>query len=517
MKKLTLWLSIFLLVGCSKPAWHVTSQGYYIYTEASKKSKLVWEGPVEGNFAHGEGNLIQYNEEGCELSRQSLQTKYGVVNNWQYLPCHSYQYLGGLKDDMPQGFGVKVDSDKFYVGEFKEGELYKGYCEIYTRKDEHLLPEFQGILKKGKAIGIAKYYQNGVLVYDGGMKEGLKEGAGIEYNNNEVIFEGYFKKGLYHGTGKYYANGNLIYEGEWYKGKRDGYGTQYDNGLVIYQGDWEGDVYDGKGILYKDGKRIEGKWDEGLLEKSISESTFSQIKNATLMWLNPDSIQNYIEAQSENSNYTHSQIEFIQHLNSEVQIHLSETFSIKIEQRFGFWHLLRMIVQPWSKSDVKRAKFAEEYFCEDIGIQDMQNWINAKIDFHNKNNIGEQLQYINLPKTMPTNTIVDTEVAMLIFNREAMETTDVLVGVIVDILICVVIAFILGFLLGFFFPPLAPYAFIIDIVMTIIAFGLGIYVSVFRTTTIALELESQIQQLMIDNYMQFLESQNIITQMLGML
>ena len=176
-----------------------------------------------------------------------------------------------------------------------------------------------------------------------------------------------------------------------------------------------------------------------------------------------------------------------------------------------------MIVQPWSKSDVKRAKFAEEYFCEDIGIQDMQNWINAKIDFHNKNNIGEQLQYINLPKTMPTNTIVDTEVAMLIFNREAMETTDVLVGVIVDILICVVIAFILGFLLGFFFPPLAPYAFIIDIVMTIIAFGLGIYVSVFRTTTIALELESQIQQLMIDNYMQFLESQNIITQMLGML
>ena len=53
--------------------------------------------------------------------------------------------------------------------------------------------------------------------------------------------------------------------------------------------------------------------------------------------------------------------------------------------------------------------------------------------------------------------------------------------------------------------------------MTIIAFGLGIYVSVFRTTTIALELESQIQQLMIDNYMQFLESQNIITQMLGML
>ena len=118
---------------------------------------------------------------------------------------------------------------------------------------------------------------------------------------------------------------------------------------------------------------------------------------------------------------------------------------------------------------------------------------------------------------MPTNTIVDTEVAMLIFNREAMETTDVLVGVVVDILICVVIAFILGFLLGFFFPPLAPYAFIIDIVMTIIAFGLGIYVSVFRTTTIALELESQIQQLMIDNYMQFLESQNIITQMLGML
>ena len=118
--------------------------------------------------------------------------------------------------------------------------------------------------------------------------------------------------------------------------------------------------------------------------------------------------------------------------------------------------------------------------------------------------------------TIIQNTIIDTKTAILIFDREAMETTDVVAGILVDILLCVVVAFILVFLLGFF-PPLVPYAFVIDIVMGIIAFGIGIYLSVFRTTSVSLELESQIQQLMVDNYMQFLESQNIIAQMLGML
>ena len=518
MKKLLLLFSIIILsVGCSKPTWHVTSQGYYIYGEVSKKGALYWDGPTIGCFVHGEGSLLTYNKNGSEISSQTLRTRFGVVENWKYVPCDSYFYLGESDDDLPNGFGVKVDSEKYYVGNFKDGELYSGDCEIYLRNGEDLMPHFKGNLKKGKAFGVAKYYQNGLLSFEGGVYNGYKNGIGVEYQNDTILYEGYFKRDLYHGTGKLYQNGVLVYDGEWHKGKRDGYGVQYDNGLIVYKGEWEDDVYDGKGVLYKDGKCIEGKWEEGMLKKSISESTFKQIKTASKMWLNPDSVQNYIEEDSDLSENTRSQIEFIQHFDSDIRQYLAETLSPRIEKRFGFWHLLRMVIQPWTRSDVKRAKLAEEYFCRGLDSHDLQNWINAKIDYHNKQNQGEELHYVHLPDVLPQNTIIDTKTAILIFDREAMETTDVVAGILVDILLCVVVAFILGFLLGFFFPPLVPYAFVIDIVMGIIAFGIGMYLSVFRTTSVSLELESQIQQLMVDNYMQFLESQNIIAQMLGML
>ena len=88
---------------------------------------------------------------------------------------------------------------------------------------------------------------------------------------------------------------------------------------------------------------------------------------------------------------------------------------------------------------------------------------------------------------------------------------------LVDVLICWVIAFVLGFIIGLFIPPLVPYAGIIDIIMGIIAFGMGIYISIFKTSVICIELENQIVDMLINNYMQYLDSQKIVIQMLGLL
>lgn len=52
--------------------------------------------------------------------------------------------------------------------------------------------------------------------------------------------------------------------------------------------------------------------------------------------------------------------------------------------------------------------------------------------------------------------------------------------------------------------------------MGIIAFGIGLYLSVFRTTALSLELEASIKQMLVDNYMLFIDSQNVITQLLGL-
>ena len=74
-----------------------------------------------------------------------------------------------------------------------------------------------------------------------------------------------------------------------------------------------------------------------------------------------------------------SQVEFIEQLSDEIESHTERVFSTKrVEKRFGFWHLIRMVVQPWFKSDVKRANSAQKYFCKDVDSREIENLINEQ-------------------------------------------------------------------------------------------------------------------------------------------
>ena len=251
--------------------------------------------------------------------------------------------------------------------------------------------------------------------------------------------------------------------------------------------------------------------------KSISTSPFDEVVHATKIWLNIDST-NVDAIKEENiSHLPESQMEFVTQLQNDLDAKLREELSKRIEKRFGFWHLIRMWIQPWATSDVKRARNAQDYFCEKLDAKELQQLINAKIDYFNCNTIAdEKLNYVKL-QLIPDGVIVDTDVALKIFDREAMETTDTLFGLFIDIVLCVVIAFILGFIIGFFFPPLIPYAGIIDIIMTILAVLIGIYVSVVKTSVVCIDLENQILDMLVNNYIQYIDSQNIVAQMLGLL
>ena len=123
------------------------------------------------------------------------------------------------------------------------------------------------------------------------MDDGERNGVGNEYEQGLLIYEGFFKNGLRHGAGKAYKNSVLIYDGEWKKGKRDGIGKSFnERGFLVYDGEWDDDVYDGKGRLYENGLCLEGKWDEGRLEKTISSSVFEQIKRSVNILLEKDSL-----------------------------------------------------------------------------------------------------------------------------------------------------------------------------------------------------------------------------------
>ena len=519
MKGRYLILVCFVAASCSRAQWVETTDGLYMYGKLPKNQGVVWTGGSIGPLADGNGDIIVLDDDGAEKSRTTASVIQGAVSDYSYIPIENGSYLGKRKKNIPNGFGSMIRQDTLRLGIFKKGKLYSGEVGIYVFDGKTLIPCYQGAFKKGKPDGIGREFKNGALAYEGSFKKGAKHGIGKEYQGNELVYDGAYSSGQRNGPGKEYYNGALMYDGTWHKGARDGQGTQYnDRGIMVYSGGWKNGLYQGKGKLYENGQCLEGKWDDGRLTKSISTSVFKEISSATKIWLSGKDSLNLSSSTEDlkNKELLSSQVEFIEQLNAEIEAHLAENFEERVEKRFGFWHLPRMIFQPWFKSDIKRANAAQSYFCKKNEAKDIQTLINTKIDYYNENSGGDKLNYIKL-EAIPDGAIVDTDAAMKVFEREAMETTDVLVGILTDILICLVIGVIIYFIIWFFIPALIPYILWINLALTAIAFLVGLSLSVFRTTAVSLELEGVIKQMLVDNYMQFLDSQNIILQMFGML
>lgn len=492
MKRLLLLITAILaLASCTKPHWVQTNDGKYIYGKFKDKYDIVWDGPANAVLADGNGTLSFYNDEGLLKESIKVSTKLGAVSDYSYVTTEVGSYLGEKKG-LPNGFGVLMKDNTVSIGYFKKGHLHKGNFQKYSVVDGQLQPLMFGFMKKGKVNGVGEEYSKGVLVYKGG-----------------------FKKGLRNGIGQAYENGEVIYNGAWKNGKRHGNGTQYKNGgLIAYEGEWANDQYDGRGKLYENGICQEGRWEDGRLTKSISTSAFSELAKATKKWFSSDTLAIEEKIAQESLPVATSQMDFIEGLDADLREHLQTNFDKRVDKRFGFWNLLRMIFQPWFSSDVKRATSAQKYFCKDVSSKEIQNFINEKVDYYNST-ASEKLSYVKLDK-LPNDAVVTTDVALKVFEREALETTDVGVGILVDIIVCVVIAFIIVFIIGAFIPQLLPFVGLVNIIMGIIAFGIGLYLSVFRTTALSLELEASIKQMLVDNYMLFIDSQNVITQLLGL-
>ena len=517
MKNNTLLLILIsFLYGCEKTGWIETTNGVYLYGKFSDTSNLVWEGETAGPLADGEGILVKLNTNGSVNSTTVYNTSLGVVEGFRYISTPYGEYLGETDEDIPNGFGVLLQNDTLYLGDFENGKL-NGPSQIYSNIESEMSPCYLGHMKKNIPDEFGKIYTDGLLSYEGSLDSGLRDGIGQEYDSGELIYSGAFKKDHRHGYGKEYINGNLVYEGDWKKGQRQGKGIEYNSkGLPIYSGNWKHNKYNGKGILYKNGECIEGKWSDGRLQKSISTSVLNQIGDAaTKIFSNPDSLETTDTSELGKHEYPESQLQFIEQLHTEIEQHTEREIEKRVNKRFGFWHLLRMNIHPWIKSDISRADDAQKFLIKNLDADKIQNLINAKVEYYNESTETKNLHYVKIEK-IPNGSIVTNDVAIKIFEREALEISDVIIGVLVDIILCLVIAFIIGFFIGFFVPPLIPYVGIVDTIMLILSICIGLYISVFRTTTISLELEKHITELIVNNYMQYLETQNIISQIFGL-
>lgn len=521
--KTVLLMSVLVaFMGCNKPKWQQTLEGHYYYDKTQSGYQYSWQGQCFGDLVHGKGTMVIYDKEGAEIEKKKMETYYGANTQWPYLPIKDGKFLGETnKNNEPNGFGVLMKDDEIAIGSFRKGKLDKGMTKIYKiDKKGKAVPIYTGSIKKGLYDGGGELYQNGDMVYSGWWRKGVKNGLGKEYEDSKLVYDGAFKNGERSGNGKEYRSGNLVYEGEWKQGKYDGEGTSFrESGVVWYEGGWKNGLYHGKGKLYENGKCLEGKWKDGRNEKEISVTAFEQVRRTTKQWFGKgeEEVQdgNPLDEEIE---MAESEQEFVESLSSDLNEYLESELKTRVDKRFGFWHIFRMCLQPIFRSDLKRADFAQDFFVKNVTSKKMETFINVKIDNYNSHTSGNKLHYVEI-NDIPKNAIVNSDVAIKVFDREALETADIVSDILVTILIVWIVGFIIGFIIGLIIQDeeVFIYAGIIDLALGIVAFVLGLCISVFHQGPMATQMENAIAQMLVDNYLSFLDSQYIIEQMLGLL
>lgn len=256
-----------------------------------------------------------------ELSSQDNYFKYSDQAPDQANPDHFYSlllkpiwlnkdkqiaYKGKWNIQLkPQGFGhlIKTDGSR-YEGFFMDGKLH-GYGRYFTPKGEFFQGEFIHGVASGRGIFVhpdanvyigewhndktdgdgTEYFQDG-SIFVGKFKNGKKNGKGLYSWVDGSKYDGYFKDDLLHGFGHYIWSDNSQYKGEWrnnlmngkgaftfadgslYEGdfvnnKRSGNGKYIWSTTKYHIGGWKDGKQHGRGKYFKEGKIVEGLWNEG--------------------------------------------------------------------------------------------------------------------------------------------------------------------------------------------------------------------------------------------------------------
>jgi hypothetical protein len=191
-------MALITFSSCSRDndGWSKTKEGALVYFEADSfwGGEYSWSGDTLAmGIAYGPGVLSF--EDRINKSNNFVKKVYAYCGTVDEPSSKSDYVVGRCNDNLRlDGFGVKVDGDRTYIGHFDEGKL-KGYGVIY---------------------------EDGVVLYRGKVKNDLPNGIGkMFYRNHELKYEGKFKDGEYNGYGIAYDTLGVRFEHVWTKGKID--------------------------------------------------------------------------------------------------------------------------------------------------------------------------------------------------------------------------------------------------------------------------------------------------------
>lgn len=249
MKQTTyvLFCFYFLLffLSCQKEIvgkWICTqNENLYIWVETSEQDyTYYWNGASFDKLAHGAGILSIYNNDSLTIQKR-INAYYGAINAHDFTTlADGSSYIGKIKDDLFEGFGVYLKGQDVYVGTFAGS----------------------------KPNGTLNWYKNGILYYSGEWQDGNFQGKGKLYKEDGNIKKGTWDKGYLIQTYCKEQTSEGFYDGYVLNGKPDGIGIMHYKDSSYYNGEWINGKYDGEGIFIFKKDSIIGNWKDGKLNGS---------------------------------------------------------------------------------------------------------------------------------------------------------------------------------------------------------------------------------------------------------
>lgn len=432
--------------------WIMTENGFLFWgVKSSDDAVYFWDGDSIFNLAHGKGKLKVVEDNGEYTNTQNIKLNFGSIRKQDWKHTVNGLFLGQMKENKPEGFGVLKTDSIISIGEFDEGVLSEGVVTIL---------------------------HNDIIHYHGDYSNSQYHGYGILYDKKgRIQYIGGFKEGLYHGYGKLFNDSCLVYVGNWKKG-----------------------LYHGEGILYQKGVAIKGDWSKGVIQESFVNRTLEQVADQWNSLLGRD-----ISTKKQNMGIvtmTNAESFVMDSLTSFISNTVREKLKENVEDRFGVANLPRMLWQKCFTNNVNRMEYSQEAFLQNLTSEEIEGMVNEKIRYYNENAYDVTLKTVSFTE-IEKHEIVTETVFKLIQARETMEYTDLLLGIIIDAIIAAIIGFVGGFIIirnG--------------IIGSVFGLVIGIIFGICTTGKAETKLEEEISQQVIENYMNYINRQDIINKIL---
>ncbi|MBS1746918.1 MAG: hypothetical protein JST21_12175 [Bacteroidetes bacterium] len=159
----------------------------------------------------------------------------------------SFDYIGAIKDNKPNGLGVAIYSNNSalkYAGYFVNGQ-FSGKGVLQFESGNFL----SGTWKNGLLDGQGTDLMSSGNLYVGNFSGGKRNGSGILLYADKSILEGSFKDDAFDGRCIYIDSvSNTISDNIYVNGVKNGSGYQYEvDSKTLYEGNWTDGKWTGSG------------------------------------------------------------------------------------------------------------------------------------------------------------------------------------------------------------------------------------------------------------------------------